>query len=102
MLASLLNLSLIALQAFAVAPKGPWDQFNFAPNNRTNFPVTIRSTHGNVTNALNLLGSGSATLTGNGSFLVVDFGQEVILSYASGNYYVIHRCIGWRPSLSEC
>jgi len=77
MLASLVALLLIALQAFSIAPKGPWDHFNFAPKNRTSRPASIHSTQGNVQNAQALIGSGTATLAGNGSFVVIDFGQEV-------------------------
>ncbi|KAF5355117.1 hypothetical protein D9756_005314 [Leucocoprinus leucothites] len=77
MLVLLVTLSFIVLQVLAVAPKGPWDQFNFAPRNRTSRPTSIHSTQGNVRNAQALIGSGTARLTGNGSFIVVDFGQEV-------------------------
>jgi len=78
MLASLVALLFIALQASSIAPKGPWDNFNFAPKSRTSRPVSIHSTQGDVQNAQALIGSGTATLTGNGSFVVVDFGQEVM------------------------
>jgi hypothetical protein len=101
MLIRFIALLLLAIQALAVAPSGPWDQFNFAPKNRTSHPITIRSTQGNVSNAQDLLGSGSATLTGSGSFIVVDFGQEVILCCVETIYPVTKVWTGWRPSLSE-
>ena len=77
MFASLAALLFIALQAFSIAPKGPWDHFNFAPKSRTSRPTSIHSIQGNIQNAQALIGSGTATLTGNSSFVVVDFGQEV-------------------------
>jgi len=81
MFASLVALLFIALQAFSIAPKGPWDHFNFAPKSRTSWPTSIHSTQGNIQNAQALIGSGAATFTGNGSFAVVDFGQEVTVHY---------------------
>jgi len=77
MFASLVALPFIVLQVFSIAPKGPWDHFNFAPKSRTSRPTNIHSTQGNIQNAQALIGSGIATLTGNGSYVVVDFGQEV-------------------------
>ena len=77
MFAPLVALLFSALQASSIAPKGPWDNFNFAPKNRTSRPARIHSTQGNVQNAQALVGFGTATITGNGSFVVVDFGQEV-------------------------
>ncbi|KAF9447500.1 glycoside hydrolase family 78 protein [Macrolepiota fuliginosa MF-IS2] len=72
-------LSLISFQAAAVAPPGPWDSFNFAPKNRTSRPTSIRTVSGDVQNAGALVNSsaGATILSGNGSFVVVDFGQEV-------------------------
>ncbi|KXN92438.1 hypothetical protein AN958_07997 [Leucoagaricus sp. SymC.cos] len=77
MLILFITLSFLALRVLAAAPAGPWDRFNFAPKSRTSRPVTIHSVQGNVLSAHDLLGNGSATLTGNGSFIVIDFGQEV-------------------------
>ncbi|KAJ3775643.1 glycoside hydrolase family 78 protein [Lentinula raphanica] len=63
------------------APAGPWDAFNFAPSSRTFNPKSIYTTVGQVAGAENLLGNTSstegATFTGNGSYVVLDFGQEV-------------------------
>lgn len=63
----------------ARAPSGPWDAFNYAPSSRTVHPKAVRSVHGSVQNSAQLVASrrGHATLTGNGSYVVLDFGQEV-------------------------
>ncbi|KAL0948873.1 hypothetical protein HGRIS_008991 [Hohenbuehelia grisea] len=67
------------------APAGPWDAFNFAPTSKTVFPQTIRSVVGKVNGAHNLVenSSGSATFSGNGSYIVLDWSKEVggILSF---------------------
>ncbi|KAF9462412.1 glycoside hydrolase family 78 protein [Collybia nuda] len=71
---------LIAIRhSIAVAPPGPWDAFNFAPSSRTVLPKTIHSVHGLVQDSRQLVTSsrGQATLNGNGSYVVLDFGQEV-------------------------
>ncbi|KAJ7061482.1 Six-hairpin glycosidase [Mycena amicta] len=61
-----------------LAPAGPWDAFNYAPNSKTVYPASIHSTVGTVTNANELVdNAGSATLSGNGSWLTLDFGKEV-------------------------
>ncbi|KAF9440931.1 glycoside hydrolase family 78 protein [Macrolepiota fuliginosa MF-IS2] len=79
MLVPLAILSLISFQVAAVAPPGPWDSFNFAPKDRTSHPTSIRTVSGEVQNMDALVNSsaGATTLSGNGSFVVVDFGQEV-------------------------
>jgi hypothetical protein len=60
------------------SPKGPWDKFNYAPSSRTVWPTAIHSSNGNVQNAAKLVqNAGSATLTGNGSWVALDFGVEV-------------------------
>ena len=83
MLTLLIVLSAVALRTLAVAPQGPWDQFNFAPQNRISRPRSIHSTQGVVDNANSLLSfpSGTASLNETGSFVVVDFGQEVAVLY---------------------
>lgn len=83
MLTLLATLSFIALQVVALAPHGPWDKFNFAPKSRTSRPTRIHSLQGDVQNAKALVDSsmGTAVLNGNGSFVVVDFGQEVTNMY---------------------
>jgi hypothetical protein len=87
MLIFLIILSSVALHGFAAAPSGPWDQFNFAPKNRSSSPTSVRSTQGNVQNAQALIGSGTAALTGNGSFIVLDFGQEVVIRHKDSEIY---------------
>ncbi|KAF5389069.1 hypothetical protein D9757_004994 [Collybiopsis confluens] len=76
----------IAMMVFAKsgrAPAGAWDSFNFAPSNRIFKPNAVHDTFGSVDGAQNLLGNatvagaGAATITGNGSYVVLDFGQEV-------------------------
>ncbi|KAF7321961.1 Six-hairpin glycosidase [Mycena kentingensis (nom. inval.)] len=63
-----------------VAPPGPWDAFNFAPASKTVYPAGIHSTVGTVTGAEKLVNNaGSATLSGNGSWVTLDFGVEVIV-----------------------
>ncbi|KAJ7226788.1 glycoside hydrolase family 78 protein [Mycena pura] len=71
----LLSITLCA----AVAPKGPWDAFNFAPASKTVTPVSVRTVNGIVRGAQGLVQSSSAqaTFTGNSSFVVLDWGKEV-------------------------
>ncbi|KAF9444839.1 glycoside hydrolase family 78 protein [Macrolepiota fuliginosa MF-IS2] len=73
------TLSFISVQVAALAPPGPWDKFNLAPKTRTSRPTSIRTVFGDVQNANALVNSsiGAATLNGNGSYVVLDFGQEV-------------------------
>lgn len=59
------------------APAGPWGSFNFAPASRLAYPKTVREVHGNVSDASNLLFNGSLTLSGDGSYVTLDFGLEV-------------------------
>ncbi|KAL1938359.1 hypothetical protein VTO73DRAFT_11810 [Trametes versicolor] len=61
----------------ASAPAGPWDSFNFAPKSRTVYPTAVKVTHGGVRNANALVAKGAATLSGNGSWIALDFGVEV-------------------------
>ncbi|KAG6877286.1 hypothetical protein C0993_008843 [Termitomyces sp. T159_Od127] len=64
--------------ALARAPAGPWDAFNYAPLSKTVYPASIHSSHGTVTDAPLLVNNtGSATLTGSGSWVALDFGVEV-------------------------
>lgn len=67
--------------ATAKAPAGPWDAFNFAPSTRSFVPRSVYTTVGLVTGAENLLSNSSSTegaiVTGIGSYIVLDFGQEV-------------------------
>ncbi|KAF9077676.1 Six-hairpin glycosidase [Rhodocollybia butyracea] len=72
---------LLAVSVAALAPAGPWDAFNFAPSTRSFTPKSVHSIVGQVTGADNLLGNSKsthgATIAGNGSYVVLDFGQEV-------------------------
>ena len=61
----------------ASAPAGPWDKFNYAPKSRTVFPTTIKEVSGTIHNPQHLVTKGSATLSGNGSWVALDFGIEV-------------------------
>ncbi|KAF8060784.1 glycoside hydrolase family 78 protein [Lyophyllum atratum] len=75
----LLPLCLWISRSDARAPSGPWDAFNYAPSSRNVRPTAVHSVHGRVQGSDRLVAprGGSATLTGNGSYLVLDFGQEV-------------------------
>ncbi|KAF8893321.1 glycoside hydrolase family 78 protein [Infundibulicybe gibba] len=72
-------LLLLVDTAGGLAPAGPWDAFNFAPASKVVRPATIHSTSGSVQNAAGLVhdSSGIAILSGNGSYLVLDFSKEV-------------------------
>jgi hypothetical protein len=60
------------------APNGPWDTFNLAPATRVVRPTAIKETSGSVSNGRGLLTEdGRATLSGNESWLTLDFGKEV-------------------------
>ncbi|EGO04202.1 glycoside hydrolase family 78 protein [Serpula lacrymans var. lacrymans S7.3] len=64
----------------ALAPPGPWDEFNYAPSSRSVRPAYVHEINGTVTDAQSLVQNStnaSATLSGNGSYVVLDFGQEV-------------------------
>ncbi|KAG6855785.1 hypothetical protein H0H87_010831 [Tephrocybe sp. NHM501043] len=64
--------------AYARAPAGPWDKFNYAPKSKTVYPSAIHSQHGEVQNAQKLVGNaGVANLAGKGSWVALDFGIEV-------------------------
>jgi hypothetical protein len=66
--------------AFARAPAGPWDQFNYAPSSKTVYPTAIHSSKGTVQDAVKLVGNkGPATISGKGSWVALDYGKEVIL-----------------------
>lgn len=68
----------IFVLAHASAPSGPWDAFNYGPESRTVRPNAIFQTGGAVSDASNLLSETSkATLSGNGSYVSLDFGREV-------------------------
>ncbi|KAG5720851.1 hypothetical protein E4T56_gene17351, partial [Termitomyces sp. T112] len=70
----------LAVPALALAPAGPWDSFNFAPTSKTVYPAAIHSisSQGMVTNTQLLVSnSGSATLSGKGAWVALDYGVEV-------------------------
>ncbi|KAG6869116.1 hypothetical protein C0993_001681 [Termitomyces sp. T159_Od127] len=75
----ILSFSLLFISVDARAPPGPWDRFNFAPSSRIVRPEGLHSSGGNVEAPEQLVSphDGSATLLGNGSYIVLDFGQEV-------------------------
>jgi hypothetical protein len=65
-------------RSIASAPSGPWDAFNLAPTSRTVYPAEINRTSGNVSNAEGLIThNGTTTLSGNYSYVTLDFGKEV-------------------------
>lgn len=69
---------IFALESIALAPSGPWDAFNLAPSSRTVYPVKINRSSGHVVNADALVTqSGTTTLSGNYSYVTLDFGKEV-------------------------
>ncbi|KAJ7618214.1 Six-hairpin glycosidase [Mycena polygramma] len=72
------SFAFLTRSARGLAPSGPWDAFNYAPKSKTVYPAAIREVEGTVTNS-NLLvnNTGSATLTGQGTWLALDFGVEV-------------------------
>jgi hypothetical protein len=73
-----LYLSSFAPAALGLAPSGPWDAFNYAPKSKTVYPAAIREMEGTVTNSDRLVdNAGSATLSGQGSWVTLDFGVEV-------------------------
>jgi hypothetical protein len=84
-----LILPLVAATALARSPNGPWDSFNYAPKFRTVYPKSVFRIGGHALNASNLLGleSGSfATVSGQDSYIALDFGVEVGISLCSYLY----------------
>ena len=76
----LLQLVAIVGGAVAAAPSGPWAAFNYAPTSLTVRPVAIHSTStsGSISNASALTTEdGVATLSGNETWVALDFGKEV-------------------------
>ncbi len=76
----LLSILSTASLGYGRAPFGPWDAFNYAPSSKTVFPGSIHSVVGDVSQAGHLVteGKGGATFMGNGSYVVLDWLQEVI------------------------
>lgn len=98
-----LLLGLHALVAVrASAPAGPWDAFNFAPKSRTVYPTAVKVTHGGVRNANALIAKGAATLSGNGSWIALDFGVEVSLQGAVSRWFMLLKILlGWRSRIPQ-
>ncbi|KAJ7197058.1 Six-hairpin glycosidase [Mycena rebaudengoi] len=68
----------LAYPVLGLAPKGPWDAFNYAPKSKTVYPAAIRQIEGFVQNPQRLVNNvGSAKLSGQGSWVALDFGVEV-------------------------
>ena len=64
--------------AWGAAPSGRWDTFNLAPASRVVRPTAVKEVHGSIQNPHGLVTSnGRATLSGNESWLTLDFGKEV-------------------------
>lgn len=98
-----LLLCLYALVAVrASAPAGPWDAFNFAPKSRTVYPTAVKVAHGEVRNANALVAKGAATLSGNGSWIALDFGVEVSLQDKVSRWFMSLKTLpGWRSRISQ-
>lgn len=74
-LALLLGLAALASLGSSVSAADPWEQYNQSPASRDILPSSIYATTGEVTkDDANALG---ATLTGDGSTVTFDFGQQV-------------------------
>jgi hypothetical protein len=55
----------------------PWDAYNYAPADRTVTAKTVYRTTGSVSDPSGVLDGNPTTLTGTGSSLTLDFGEEV-------------------------
>ena len=55
----------------------PWDRYNLAPASRTVMPVRVTRTTGAVADPTAVLSAQPTTLTGTGSSITLDFGEEV-------------------------
>lgn len=61
----------------AASPSHPWDAYNYAPASRTVSPKSVYRTTGSVSDPAALLDGKPTTLTGSGSSVTLDFGEEV-------------------------
>ncbi|KAJ7754088.1 glycoside hydrolase family 78 protein [Mycena metata] len=79
MLISLYTVVLASPLCGALAPQGPWDAFNYSPASKTVRPVSVHIISGDVRGAQGLVqnSSAQATLSGNSSYVVLDWGKEV-------------------------
>jgi hypothetical protein len=53
------------------------DDYNLPPSSRTVAPVAVLRIHGSVSASDEMLSGGTTTLSGKGSYIVLDFGKEV-------------------------
>ena len=73
-----LSLFLFADLVTGLAPKGAWDEFNYAPNSRVVRPTSIFKSSGSIQNSDSLFSDeGHTTISGSGSYVSLDFGKEV-------------------------
>ncbi|KIY50193.1 glycoside hydrolase family 78 protein [Fistulina hepatica ATCC 64428] len=73
----LLSLSAVGALVAARAPTGPWDEFNYAPSTRLVSPATIHTISGaTLVVAENVTNGTAYEFSGNGSYIVFDFGKE--------------------------
>ncbi|KAJ7242348.1 glycoside hydrolase family 78 protein [Mycena haematopus] len=89
MLPQFYSLALLIPLCAALAPNGPWDAFNYAPESKVVRPVSVRNVSGTVEGADGLVqeSDAQATFIGNSSYVVLDWGKEVggILSLTINN-----------------
>lgn len=69
--------SVVRAASAITAATTPGDAYNYSPSTRTLAPTAIYTTSGTVTNPTYLLSGQSTRLTGNNSYVTVDFGKEV-------------------------
>lgn len=75
-----LYILLCASCVYGIAPSGPWDAFNYAPKSKTVYPTAIYHSEGSIENPENLVNNtASATISGEGSWVALDFGVEASL-----------------------
>ncbi|MCO5997274.1 alpha-L-rhamnosidase-related protein [Actinoallomurus rhizosphaericola] len=55
----------------------PWDAYNLSPKTRTVRPTAIYKTNGTVTDPSAVLSGETTRISGNGSYLTLDFGKDV-------------------------
>ncbi|MEV5751542.1 alpha-L-rhamnosidase C-terminal domain-containing protein [Actinoallomurus sp. NPDC052308] len=55
----------------------PWDAYNLSPKTRTVRPAAIYTTNGTVTNPSAVLSGETTRISGNGSYVTLDFGKDV-------------------------
>jgi Bacterial alpha-L-rhamnosidase 6 hairpin glycosidase domain/F5/8 type C domain len=70
-------LTAAAPTAAADSPSHPWDTYNYAPTSRTVSAKSVYRTTGSVADPAAVLDGKPTTLTGSGSSVTLDFGEEV-------------------------